>query len=127
MKQVGFWRLQLEVLILSLLLSLLAYLLTWLSPLPLAEVVSLASLAPYLIAAWRLRPGTGSIFSRLMRIVAWGLICAVLGGIVAWGLVSLPIYRRPLFGAEPGQGGIPLIAVILISIAMTLPYLALGA
>ncbi|GAB4128957.1 MAG: hypothetical protein OHK0050_42740 [Roseiflexaceae bacterium] len=125
-QRVGFWRAQFDVLVASIISSLLVYGLAWVAGPPWAEILSVAGLGVYCWGGWRLAPGTGSLWRRAGRVAAWILLCALLGGVAGWGLTHLLSYPRPFFGSDPSQFRIGLGLAVLTSLLIVVPLAAFG-
>ncbi|MEA2574404.1 MAG: two-component system, OmpR family, sensor kinase [Chloroflexia bacterium] len=97
-RRVGYWRALGEFLLLGFCFLIAVYLLAPLIGPPWAGVLNYLSFCVYGLAAWRLSPGGGDPFRRLVRLLSWGTLLGLLGGLVGYISVRLLPYSPAFLG-----------------------------
>ncbi|MFL5731585.1 MAG: hypothetical protein ACJ78Q_00170 [Chloroflexia bacterium] len=102
-RRTGFWRSLVEVLVASLLLTLIGYLIAPVLGSPWIEIISYLSLGVYVYGAWRLSPGSGGLPRRAARSLAWGLLLALCTWTLAVICVGLGLHSGSFFGINMAE------------------------
>ncbi len=124
----GFWRSLLEVTLLVYGVYILSYPLIRLLSSPWFELLTYASFGFYIWVAWRLGPGQGKRWWRVLRVLAWASLFGMLCGVLNWLLLALLPFPRDFLGVAAEDmrysfGDSLLVSVVSI-VGMVLPIRA---
>jgi signal transduction histidine kinase len=131
-RRVGFWRALAEVSVAGVSLTLVGYLIGPVIGSPWTELISYLSLAIYCLVAWRLSPGTGNLFLRAGRVLAFGPLMGLFVWLAAWICLSLGLHTGSFFGVNMAEmrppPGLLLVSALLFTCGpfiLTRTFLAL--
>lgn len=123
--RVGFWRAQIEMLLLGIVVTSITYLLGPLLGSPWTELLTYPLMAFYVLPAWRLDAGRGGLARRALRVLAWGVLYALLAGLLDWLTLTFIPYTERVYGmrAEALQVSAPafMLGKLLITLSLFLP------
>ncbi len=97
-QRTGFWRSLADMMLLSLVLSLVIYPLRTFASTDWAELISLMSFVFYPYTAWRLAPGQGSWMRRIARDLAWMLLFGLGISVLSWLCMNYLDSAARMFG-----------------------------
>jgi signal transduction histidine kinase len=105
--------------------AMLPYLLALITNGPWIELLTIPTIAIYAPVTWRLSPGSGSLWWRSLRVLAWALLLALINGILSWLIVNSVPYSGELYGGQIGELGVGLgeamASSVLIALGLILP------
>jgi signal transduction histidine kinase len=116
---VGFWRALVEVSVAGVALTFVGYSLGSIIGSPWTELFTYLTLAIYCLVAWRLEPGTGNIFRRVARVLAFGLLLTLFVWVAALICINLGLHAGNFFGVNMADmrppAGLLLISSLLVT------------
>ncbi len=116
--RVGFWRALVELAVLTLVLSLVSYMLANM-PAWAIFLFTLVSLSLYVYAAWRLEAGHGPWWRRGGRVLLWLLLLSLSTGGLGWAMFTYAPPSGSYLGMRYEDLTLPLFQYLLNSITIT--------